>query len=161
MTEVKEVGLSATERLSTILAVLGVGHEDMIFVEKEPIELVDRFYIPPHAGEFIPSEAHILVSCADEYIGVLDAHNLPDILPRCENEATLAFGKCPEDLRELNSLLKEKLAIYTIYYGFCEDNPHFKIKGFCFFINYMFYIDGKSTIVTIYQASPAPANAEE
>lgn len=161
MTEVKEVGLSATERLSIILAVLGVGREDMIFVEKEPIELFDRFYIPPRAGEFIPSEAHVLVSCLNEYVGVYDAREMPGILPKCESEAVLAFGKCPEDLRELNSLLKDKLAIYTIYYGFCEDNPHFKIKGFCFFINYMFYIDGKSTIVTIYQASPAPANAEE
>lgn len=152
MSELNQVALSATERMSTILTVLGVGQEDLQFVEKDPTELVERFHIPPHAGEFIPSEAHLMISCLEEYIGVHDSRNLPDVLPKCESEVTLGFGHCPDALRSLNSLLKEKLAIYTIHYGFCENNPNFKIPGYCFFVNYMIYIDGKSTIVTTYQA---------
>ena len=152
-----EVALSATERLSTLMAVLGVGQEEMQFVEKDPTELMERFHIPCHAGEFIPTPCQLMVSCLEEYIGVHDSRNLPDVLPKCESETVLNFGHCPDELRELNSLLKEKLAIYTIHYGFCHDNPNFKVQGYCFFINYMLYVDGKSIVVTTYQAAPGNA----
>lgn len=152
MTTKTELTLSTMERLFALFSALGA--ESDCAVRLQNLQDYEIYRIASHCSPLLQErDVHVLVTCLDEYVGLQDIRDhLEVIFPNDEN-VLLPFGRTVSDLKTLNSVLKERLAVYTLRHGFCRAMPQHGLAGMIFYIDYVFYVDGKAHIVTLFQGS--------
>lgn len=150
MSKNKEVRLSAQERMMVLVEALQADPSCFSLIEDN--DSFEQYRVEQYCSKLLASnDVYAIITCLPEYVGVIDAREMLSSIFFNEQNVNLSFGKATKELTHVCSELKEKLALYTVRYGFCQALDCHDISGMIFYIDLLLYVDGKSHIVTIYQ----------